>query len=1018
MPFVEGVVSSLVASAIGRVGNQVLVTAARLRGKEKAKELEAAKLLTGFTFSDSSLRAMVELPPDITADDIDELITKPACEAIAFECLAAVLTDAPEQTILRARQRWLAVTTTATLSQADAWRDAKLTVEEQVLQRDEFYGERPSTRISRATPSETANSLFDVLRTIPSATANSLFDVLLAQTRIAVSIIREQFPDTYARFRNEAFYSRISYTLDNIARRNGLNDLKTEESIGIVIRNYKDHVRKAHQYLTPPDFDRRRFIPLEELYVSPTIVDDRNPADKLGKTLEEYIDRTVLLGDPGNGKSTASQVVMHRLAGMNVGPVPFLVVLRDFASPRPKSSVIDYLEARLSTFYQYSMDPTIIEYLLQSGQALVIFDGLDELLDPSARREVTDAVSNFCNAYPTSRVLVTSRRVGYYQAPMDPHQFSVLQLAEFDDDQASEYVEKWFKLDEELEGNPKEWADAFIAESAVVADLRSNPLLLALMCILYRGERSIPKNRPAVYEQCAEMLFKKWDSHRGISVSLQAVGVVDTAMKHLAYWMFTTPNTSDGVTKTELVRETTSYLLGRVTEEPEAAEQAAREFVEFCHGRAWVFTDVGTTPDGEPLYKFTHRTFLEYFAAFHLVRQADSPEILAKQMLPRVANEEWDVVGQLAVQIMDKRADRGADRLYVRMLADRRHRTSSNRRRIYTFLAKCLEFAQVSPGTVRELTVNIIHNVREDSASSDCLLAFGHLELAIEDPRRSVVGEALREWFGETTTSGAVDDQLFALRVAATSRSAGTLLSITKTGRDEHFRSVMNAWRSFGDDLLQARRELILEFAGGDGYMRILAMGFGWLDLSSYLGPAKRLDALLSDSALGIGDIRFRELGDVMVNAALRPAVEPLFEASRDRYLEILEELGLLIMEGQIQFDTFPFYLNFPSGTYVYRSMEDLPELSSLQVLGLGVLLIAVYYGARAGGWLIEYRRPGKSSLDPAYWFSDWYDTYLSAGGDEDHEATVEAFIGAWQSGALRYTPASPSDSAQSASTN
>ena len=42
---------------------------------------------------------------------------------------------------------------------------------------------------------------------------------------------------------------------------------------------------------------------------------------------------------------------------------------------------------------------------------------------------------------------------------------------------------------------------------------------------------------------------------------------------------------------------------------------AAREFVEFCRGRMWVFTDAGTTVSGQRLYGFTHRTFLEYFAA-------------------------------------------------------------------------------------------------------------------------------------------------------------------------------------------------------------------------------------------------------------------------------------------------------------------------------------------------------------------------------------------------------------------
>ena len=54
-------------------------------------------------------------------------------------------------------------------------------------------------------------------------------------------------------------------------------------------------------------------------------------------------------------------------------------------------------------------------------------------------------------------------------------------------------------------------------ESEKVSDLRSNTLMLSLMCNIYRQENYIPENRPKIYQKCAEMLFKKWDKHRGIN---------------------------------------------------------------------------------------------------------------------------------------------------------------------------------------------------------------------------------------------------------------------------------------------------------------------------------------------------------------------------------------------------------------------------------------------------------------------------------------------------------------------
>ena len=47
----------------------------------------------------------------------------------------------------------------------------------------------------------------------------------------------------------------------------------------------------------------------------------------------------------------------------------------------------------------------------------------------------------------------------------------------------------------------------------------------------------------------------------------------------------------------------------------------------------WVFSDAGTTAAGERLYAFTHRTFLEYFAAAQLAYDSDTPEQLASNLL-------------------------------------------------------------------------------------------------------------------------------------------------------------------------------------------------------------------------------------------------------------------------------------------------------------------------------------------------------------------------------------------------
>ena len=155
---------------------------------------------------------------------------------------------------------------------------------------------------------------------------------------------------------------------------------------------------------------------------------------------------------------------------------------------------------------------------------MVIFDGLGELLDTSRRADVTTRVERFCAEYPQAPVLVTSRAVGYDQARLEDRQFTCYHLEGFKDEQVTDYARKWFAQDPEAGADE---ADAFLAESESVPDLRSNPLLLSLICILYRGEGPLPRDRAGVYAKCADLLLHKWDERRRIRRDLRTDHLVE-----------------------------------------------------------------------------------------------------------------------------------------------------------------------------------------------------------------------------------------------------------------------------------------------------------------------------------------------------------------------------------------------------------------------------------------------------------------------------------------------------------
>lgn len=485
---------------------------------------------------------------------------------------------------------------------------------------------------------------------------------------------------------------------------------------------YRQQVRHRHRLIMPPNLGGAKRVPIDDIYVKPFLGrrekrEDRHqasedePYDDFSKTLW----RTVLLGNPGGGKSTLSEKLCHDLASddlfseARLRRTPFLVTLREYGAQKHEAgcSIVQFLTQLVNSRYQTPVPDGAIEYLLLNDRAIVIFDGLDELLDTSYRREISQDVESFANLYPSTPLLITSRVVGYDQAPLDATEFDVYYLSELSEAQVAEYVNKWFALDEQLTATESgHIAECFISESEVVADLRSNPLMLALMCNIYKGENYIPSNRPDVYEKCSLMLFERWDRSRNIAYPLPFENHIRPAMMHLAFTIYENPSLQGGVTRSMLEGMAARYLLGRRFDDEDDASSAAKEFIEFCTGRAWVFTDVGTTPSGELLYQFTHRTFLEYFTAGHLVRRCPTPDRLLPVLAPRVAGAEWDVVAQLAVQMEDRTVE-SAGELILRGLLEGDWQPTE-RINVVSFCARCLQFLVPSPNVVRLTTEAVL----------------------------------------------------------------------------------------------------------------------------------------------------------------------------------------------------------------------------------------------------------------------------------------------------------------------
>ena len=147
--------------------------------------------------------------------------------------------------------------------------------------------------------------------------------------------------------------------------------------------------------------------------------------------------RAVILGDPGGGKSTLTQLLCYDLSNQIVleanNPLdknfdhrdmalPIRVILRTLDKRQQQDAaynILDYIidEVRAFCDNDREMARVFMVRSLVLGQIVLLFDGLDEILEVETRNNVVSMVEQFIGIYAACPAIVTSRIVGYKDAP-------------------------------------------------------------------------------------------------------------------------------------------------------------------------------------------------------------------------------------------------------------------------------------------------------------------------------------------------------------------------------------------------------------------------------------------------------------------------------------------------------------------------------------------------------------------------------------------------------------------------
>lgn len=387
--------------------------------------------------------------------------------------------------------------------------------------------------------------------------------------------------------------------------------------------------------------------------------------------------RAVILGDPGGGKSTLCQMLcldaLDRCT-RGMGALAARIEMRKFEAAtelEPQLSLFTYLVREVSRIanVEDSKLTDALRYFLGVGLVTVVFDGLDEIIAINRRRDLAATVAGFASNFPLCPILVTSRRVGYVQAPLPVSDFTVLELKSFNRNEIGQYAYKATKsVFRKAEVEAKAAEVHFTERLSVEAqELVQIPLMLALMVWLYHENRGkLPSDRASLYQECSLLMFERWDKLRGIDPEIPAEFDLLDLLTFLAEKIYLDPGLAGGVDGPWLVNEIKGFFKNIYLpngENDHRATVAAKKVVKFITGRAWVMTEKGTD-----VYDFTHRTFLEYFFARHLNNEFEVAE-LGSLLLPKIRNGQWNVSAHLAIQLKISGRPKAAT-LVAQILAD------------------------------------------------------------------------------------------------------------------------------------------------------------------------------------------------------------------------------------------------------------------------------------------------------------------------------------------------------------
>ena len=319
--------------------------------------------------------------------------------------------------------------------------------------------------------------------------------------------------------------------------------------------------------------------------------------------------KIIITGTGGIGKTT---LLKHLFLNTieETAYIPVLIELRAAnAIDNEKLNIKELIYENLVN-NGFKIEEEYFDYSMEQGAYVILFDGFDEV-NREKIQKITTEITALSNKYPQNKYIVTSRPTDDFVGWND---YVEMQSMELSKEQALHLIEKI-----EFDENVKKIFYKELNETLYdkYRSFASNPLLLTIMLLTFDNRASIPDKLNDFYEQAFATLFNMHDATKEAYVRdiRSGLGCEDFKMI-FAYFCFK------------------SYFTG----ENEFNEISLRKYLQMCQNKFGnikfdidnFLTDLTQSvcmlvKEGIN-YRFTHRSFQEYFAAWYTCKLVDSEQ--------------------------------------------------------------------------------------------------------------------------------------------------------------------------------------------------------------------------------------------------------------------------------------------------------------------------------------------------------------------------------------------------------